>query len=324
MNQNISIIEILPNELFQHIFQYISASDLFNIFACLNVRFSSLVKSQQNLHLTLDENWDDRRVITPAFAPYITALIVRHDEFIHLSYFANLRSLKLCMPTAQQCNAILPHILPNHQHLHVLNFYASNHTEQLCRMIFSSSFPHLRMCQIDRITLNHLPFNSSLSLNQLTVAPRTWKINFFPHIFNAYPNLRFLRIIHLEKFHFQLIPDSVPTHLSIEHLFIRYSLIEEECLNQLDWLLSTTPRLKTLMLYIDENETDTGLLLERLSRTMLQRVPYLIRFRTKIFFHELPSLDLNSIKHLHPLFFNVKLQCDVCPKNNHLLTLSDA
>jgi len=323
MNNNISTIEILPNELFKDIFRYISTYDLFNSFYHLNFRFNSLVKSQDNLHLTLEEDWDHKQPIIPFYASYAKTLIVKHDEPIDFSYFSNIHSLKLCMPTAQQCNAILPHVLPHLKHLYISNLYYSNHTEQLCRLIFSSSFPHLQTCQIDQMTLSHFHSTSSLSLKQLTVSTCTWKTNMFPHIFNASPNLYYLRVTNFQTVAFELIPNSASIHMSVRCLFIHYSSIVEESFNQLDWILSTTPRLKTFILHINENEIDIEFLFVKLSYLMNQRAPYLTRFKAKIALNELSLLDLDNIKHLHPLFSNVKVHQNMHQNDNHLLILSN-
>ena len=315
--------KFLPNELFKDIFQYVSTYDLFNSFYHLNFRFNSLVKSQDNLYLTLEEDWDNEQPIIPFYAPYAKTLTIKHDEPIDFSYFSNVHSLKLCMPTAQQCNDILSHVLPNLTHLKILNLYHSNHTEQLCRLIFSSSFPNLRTCQIDQMTLNHIHSNYSLSLQQLTVSTCSWKTNMFPYLFNACPNLFYLGVTQFQTVPFEFILDSVPTHMSVRCLFIHYSSTGEESFNQLDWILSTTPCLKTLILHVDENEIDIEVLFIQLSQIIIQRVPDLIHFKANIPIDDISLLNLNKIKHLHRLFSNMKLEQNMHQINHHFLISSN-
>ncbi|CAF1489222.1 unnamed protein product [Adineta ricciae] len=56
-----STIEILPNELWLNIFQYFNTDDLFRTFFKLNKRIDNLVTSENNLHLTLNNNFDYER-----------------------------------------------------------------------------------------------------------------------------------------------------------------------------------------------------------------------------------------------------------------------
>ena len=247
MNHKVSTIEIFPNELLIETFKYTSCNDLFNIFYRLNFRFYSLINSLQRLHLILEEDWDHKQSIIPSFASHITTLTIKHDEFVDFSYFSNIRSLKLCMPTAQQCNAILPHLLPNLEHLFISNLYFSDNTEQICPLIFSSSFSYLKTCRIDRMTFPNFDSYSSLSLNQLTISPCTWKTNIFNRIFSASPNLTYLRIICRRKISFLFNPNSIPVHTSLRRLSLHLYTIAEEWYNQIDCILSTVPHLDTFI-----------------------------------------------------------------------------
>jgi len=126
--------------------------------------FFSLVRSQRKFYFTLKENWDEQQAILPSYIPNITSLIVNDHQFIDFFFFQNIRSLKTCMASFNQCNSISPFNLPNLQHLYISNLYNSNHTVQSCKLSFSSSFPNLPNYQIDHTILNNLPSNSSLSL----------------------------------------------------------------------------------------------------------------------------------------------------------------
>ncbi len=92
----------------------------------------------------------------------------------------------------------------------------------------------------------------------------------FSRIFNACPNLDYLRVTQFQNVPSELIPDSIPTHISIRCLFIHFSSIREESFNQLDWILSTTLRLRTFILHVDENEIDIEILFIKLSQIITQ------------------------------------------------------
>lgn len=67
MNDTISSIEQLPNELLIEIFEYISAYDLYHTFFNLNSRLNSIINSLQNLHLIFQEDWDNKPRSVPFF-----------------------------------------------------------------------------------------------------------------------------------------------------------------------------------------------------------------------------------------------------------------
>ncbi|CAF3463691.1 unnamed protein product [Rotaria sp. Silwood1] len=324
MNDIISSIEIFPNELLIEIFEYISSYDLYNTFFNLNSRFNSLIDSLSNLCFILEEDWDHKERIIPHFASHITSLIIKHDELIDFSYYSNIRSLKLSMPTMNQCNAIQPYILPNLEHLYISNLFFSDNTEQLCRFIFSPLFPRLRTCHIDRMILNdHHPY-CSLSLQQLTISPCTWESNMCKQILQACPNLIYLRIIRLENISFKLFVNFICSHTSLRHIYMHFYSIEDEWYQHIDWLLSNVPNLENFTLLIDKNETKEKFSFDRLSHLLIQRVPYLINFKAKIPLNDFLSKDLNIIKQLHPLFIYIQIrQYENQDFNNYLIISSE-
>ena len=308
MNDINPSIEIFPNELLLEIFDYISPYNLYNAFFNLNFRLNSIINSLQNLHLILQEDWDNKEHIIPSFASQISTLIIKHDELIDFSSYTNIRSLKLSMPTAKQCNAILPSLLPHLEHLYISNLYFSDNSEQLCRLIFSSSFSRLRTCHIDRLTFSNYHSCSSLSLHQLTISPSTWKVNMYSQIFNACPNLIYLRIIRLRNISFELSPNFIRPHTSIRHLHIHFYSIGNEWYNHIDWLLSNMPNLQTFTLLIDQNNTNLEFSFDLLAGSLIRHALYLINFKAKIPLNKFLSKELNVIKQLHPLFNYVQYQ----------------
>jgi hypothetical protein len=308
MNEIISNIEMFPNELLIELFEYISSYDLYNTFFNLNSRLNSIINSLKNLRLILPEDWDNKEHLIPFFASKISILVIKHDESIDFSYYSNIRSLKLSMPIANQCNAIQPSLLPNLKHLYISNLYFSDNSEQLCRWIFSSSFSHLQTCQIDRMTFNNRYFYLSLSLRQLTISPCTWKSNLYKQIFEACPKLTHLRIIRFRNMSFKLSSNFIRPHTSIRHLSIHFYSIGNQWYNQIDWLLSILPNLENFLLLIDQNETNMEFPFDLFAHLLIKRVPCLINFKAKIPLNKFLSKELNVIKHLHPLFIYVQFQ----------------
>jgi len=241
---------------------------------------------------------------------------------IDFSYYSNIRSLKLCMPTIDQCNAIQPFFLPNLEHLHISNLYFSNNSEQICRCIFSSSFSRLQICQIDRMTFNDSYSYSSLSLRQLTISPCTWKSNMYKQIFQACPKLTHLRIIRLRNISFQLSSNIVCLHTSLRYLSIHFSSIGNDWYNQIDWLLSIVPNLENFTILIDQNDTNIEFPFDLFAHLLIQHVPCLINFKAKIPLNKFLSKDLNVIKCLHPLFIHIRFQRYTTRSINNYLIIS--
>ncbi|CAF2518580.1 unnamed protein product [Rotaria sp. Silwood2] len=324
MNDIISSIEIFPNELLIALFKYISPYDLYNTFFNLNSRFNSIIDSLQNLYVILEEDWDNNERTIPFFSSHISSLIIKHDELIDFSYYSNIRSLKLSMPTANQCNAIQPCLLPNLEHLYISNLFFSDNSEQLCRFIFSPSFSRLRTCHIDRMTINNDHPYSSLSLQQLTVTPCTWKSNMYKQLFKACPNLIYLRIIRLRKTLFELSLNFIRPHTSLRHLHIHFYSIENEWYNHINSLLSNVPNLENFTLIIDQIEINMKFPLDLFAHLLTQRAPYLINFKAKIPSNNFLSKKLDIIKRWHPLFINIQFrQCQHQNSKNYLVISSE-
>lgn len=300
----LSTFESLPNELLIEFFEYLSPLDLYEIFYNLNSRFRSLILSLQNLHLILHEDWDDRinKHSIPPYASQISTLIIRHDDSLDLSSFINLRALKLSMPTAEQCNSIHSTCVSNLEHLFISNLFFADHSEQLCRWIFSSKFSHLRTCRIDRITFNSYSNYCSLSLRHLTISPCTWKKNLYEQIFSSCPNLTYLSIIRLRNVSFKLLPNQTFKHTSLRHLNMQFFSIGNDWYRHIRWLLSIVTNLEHFRLNINQNENDFEFPFEAFARLLNEHVEYLKDFQLKIPLNHFQMTDFDFITRLHPLF----------------------
>lgn len=322
MNDIISTIETFPNELLLELFEYIAPYDLYNIFYNINSRFKSIVSSCRNLHLILEEDWDNKERSAPFFASNVSSLIVKHDEPIDFSNYSNIRSLKLCMPTENQCNAIQPDLFFNLEHLCISNLYYSDNSEQLSRFIFSTKFLHLRTCHIDRINLNDNHRDISLTLHQITLSPSTWKSNMYKQIFNSCPNLSYLQLIRLRNISFEISATLKCPHSSLRYLYIHCYSIEKDWYNHIDWLLSNIPNLENLKLLIDENQINFELFINSLAYLLTQHLSRLSYFKAKIPLNHVLGKDLNVIKQLHPLFTHIRAQKRHKQNSNSYLIIS--
>ena len=309
MNSPITRLECFPNELLLELFEYISPHDLYQIFAQLNARLNVLIHSLRNLRVILPEDWDrEEQLPIPFHASQISTLIIKHDEPIHFSAYPNLRSLKLSMPTREQCNGIQAALLPHLEHLFISNLYFADHSEELCRLIFSSTFSRLQTCQIDRMTLDHSHSSSSSSLRQLILSPSTWQSNFYPIIFQSCPRLTHLTIQRLRKSSFSLAFDTPLLHTALRSLNMHFSSIGDDWFDQIDCLLSIVPNLEHFQLNIEQNEINLEFPFQRLAHLLTKHVPQLVNFQAKLAMNQVLVEQPRTIQRLHPLFFHVQFQ----------------
>lgn len=323
MKNSITCFESFPNELLLELFEYLTPNDLYQIFFNLNTRFNVLIDSLRNLRLILFEDWDrdeQSSSTVPFYASQISTLIVKHDEPIDFSLYPNVRSLKLSMPTREQCNAIQATHL---EHLYISNLYFTDHSEELCRLIFSSTFSRLQTCQIDRMTLNHAhSSSSSSSLRQLTISPATWTSNFYPIIFRSCPQLTHLKIHRLRKLPFELFSDNFLLHSTLRSLNFHFYSIGNDWFDHIDYLLSIVPNLEHLQLIIEQNDTNLEFPFERFALLLTQHVPYLRNFYAKLVINQFLIQQPETIQRLHALFFHVKFQRYTHRNLHHYLLIS--
>ena len=142
----ISRLEIFPNELIYHIFQYIPSNDLLKIFFYLNLRFHYLVRTFPFLSYTPSID-DDQDQSTYRF---IRALIVNRGIEIDLHDFSRIRFLILRFPTETSINQINNHLLPSLEHFRINHIHSSltYRIPHLCQTIFSNRFPRLISCYL--------------------------------------------------------------------------------------------------------------------------------------------------------------------------------
>lgn len=167
--QHSSTLEIFPDELFFEIFEYIPLNDLYRAFFGLNKRFNIILKNLPNLLAEWTTHTDDR--VIDIFSSCTTRLVVWRGGNLNLHRFKRLRSLKLALPTMEQCNEIQPSSKLEHLHIETSSI-SSRITDQISILFLKNAFPNLRTCRIDEIQFDTDTFQPKPSLYSLSTRTR--------------------------------------------------------------------------------------------------------------------------------------------------------
>ncbi|CAF4488946.1 unnamed protein product, partial [Rotaria sp. Silwood2] len=162
--QHRSTLEIFPDELFFEIFEYIPLNNLYRAFFGLNKRINIILQNLPNLFAEWTTHNDDK--IIDIFSSCINRLVIWRGGYLNLSRFTKLHSLKLALPTIEQCNEIQPSLILEHLHIES-SVNSRTITEQLSNLFLINSFPRLRSCRIDEIQFDKNIFHSNLTLLSL-------------------------------------------------------------------------------------------------------------------------------------------------------------
>jgi hypothetical protein len=292
-----STLEIFPDELFFEIFEYIPINDLYRAFSGLNQRLNHILKNLSNLFAEWTTNFDDR--IINRFSSCISRLVVWRGGYLNLNRFTKLRSLKLALPSIEQCNEIQASLTL--EHLHIESSINSNTiTHQLSILFLTNAFPRLRTCRIDEIKFEKENFGQIPTLYSLIT-----RTQYPGRLLTLCPMLIRLRLNLKEN-----IPEqfSLNQHFNLRHLELGIYSTEIN-LSTIEIILSLTPNL--IRLIVDgpcnppaQNKIDISSL-----------APVFIRHLTKLRFIRISlplnnnQLDLKEIENekelfqkLHPLF----------------------
>ena len=298
--QHPSTLENFPDELFFELFEYIPIHDLSEAFFGLNQRIDRILKNLSNLFAVWTTNADDR--IIDLFAPCINRLVVWRGGPLHLHRFAKLRSLKLALPSIEQCKEI--RASSTLEHLHIETSAISNTiTEELSRLLLSNAFPRLRTCRIDDLiyekdNLQQLPVLYSL----ITRTPSPERL------FTLCPHLIHLRLNLKENLNENLLTDS---HFYLRHLELGIYSTEIN-LSTISTILSLTPNLIRFILDGPcnppiQNQIDiyslAPIFLRRLSKLRFIRISLPLN-ENQMALKEFEN-ERESINKLHPLFNHI-------------------
>ena len=292
-----SKLEIFPDELFFELFEYISIYDLFRGFTGLNKRIDYILKNLSNLSATWTTHADDRIINT--FAPCIAQLVVWRGGSLNLHRFSKLRSLKLALPSIEQCDEIQASSTLEHLQIET-PVLSSKITGRLSILLLNNAFPRLRTCRIDDLCFDEGKFQVLPNLQSLTT--RT------PHpakLFSFCPQLVHLRL-NLEE---NTTEDFIfNPHDNLGYLELRI-FSTDVTLSSIENLLFYTPNLVRLVLHGPCNTSTQNQLeicsLASLITRYLAKLRFL-RISLPLTDHRMNLKDLENeqemLRKLHPLF----------------------
>jgi hypothetical protein len=297
-----SCFELLPNELFQDLFEYLPHVDLFRNFYYLNQHFHQLVQNQltQKAHLRLDfsslslrefdficsqfnpkqvealtlGDCDLNRVNEPCSFGQIAIFLYRY----HLSQFTSLKSLRIIEPHDENQLDILLHQLPENQLKHLWIRFRTRSPQYL---LFCLPF----MDTIESLSLDQVALHDSSELPEMNFKQlQYFYVNdiseaFLLCLLSGMPCLRYLKCRLMSnpnyiEFIFMSQNKCELFHLTtlcVESIETSWSAI---ALN----LLSIMPNLRRLTL-VGDYKTPVILLAEQWKESFLTYTPHLTNFR---------------------------------------------
>jgi hypothetical protein len=148
ISQDVSRLELFPDEIFLELLSFIRPIDLYHAFVNLNSRLNYIINDIDIcIHIINNKECKNYQSCINYFVHQIIYLAIDlHwsclSYNLHLQSFVNLRSLHLPMPNAKQCLEITPDNLPFLTNLTINN-------KSFRSLLFgSNSFPHLLTCSI--------------------------------------------------------------------------------------------------------------------------------------------------------------------------------
>ena len=295
-----STLETFPDELFFEIFEYIPINDLHQAFFGLNKRTDIILRNLSNLFAEWTTHSDDKTI--DIFSPCISRLVIWRGGYLNLNRFNKLRSLKLALPSIEQCNEIQASSTLEHLHIESL-INSETTTDQLSNLFLTNSFPRLRTCRVDEIKFTQPNFQPISTINSLITSTQ------YPEkLFSLCPMLIHLRLNLKDNIN-QYFP--LDFHCNLRHLELGiYSI--SITVSTVESILSFTPNL--IRFTLDgpcnpavQNKIDIHSLAPLFTR-------YLTKLRSVRISLPLNSTSLNSkefenekdlLQKLHPLFNHI-------------------
>lgn len=244
MSNEISRLEILPNELFLHVFRYISSTDLFQIFFFLNSRFHFLLQTFPYLSFTPSIDINENHLSFP----YIRALIINRGIPIDFHRFTQIRFLILRFPTETSIDQFNPLILPSLEHFRLNHIHSSltYRIPRLCEKIFTDRFPRLISCYL--FQWGSISPTTSWTFSVLKIL-KIGSIDLFTYktILSICPNLFSLQCATIRPNSTHL---SIASHRTLKRLIIKTTTYIPACEDdELRICLSLLPHLEYLRIY---------------------------------------------------------------------------
>jgi hypothetical protein len=295
MNNNVFILEFLPNELIIELFKYFKTQDLFRNFYNLNLRFNNLIQSLIHLIYSTDKN--DNHILS---YPYIRTLIINSPIENELYCFPNVRRLILDYVTDDLITQLNRDILPNLEYLSINHKVHPLYMSDLRTKIFSNIFPNLKYCYISRIKSPNVleQWTQTLSLNFLKLTNIDSLI--YISILIVCPNLYFLKFKLSIK---SKIQSNIVLHNNLKQLIINTNYDDGPWDDDvLENYLLCVPNLEQFRIYRsisrDSNIIDYLKYYDWLSSIISSHLSCLYRFQFDLYInrsHELIEFDFPDI-----------------------------
>ncbi|CAF3411929.1 unnamed protein product [Rotaria socialis] len=288
MNNHLSTIESLPNEILMGLYEYFDGRELYNIFYNLNSRFNSLLRSVRHLSLYYQAPFDNLIDCHTIYSSQIHALNIYSKQNLKLDQFFNVHRLTLWFPTDEQIFQIDAKSFPRLEYLSVSYTVSKPSICSLYEKIFSNDFSLLKSCFLSG---NESPTQAS----KWTQSPNlkylhTTSIN--PSVLIACPNLYALNLI-LPTLH-DISPNLI-IHLNLKRLkLILTSIVWFEDEKKFEVLFSAMPnihRLSLHKLFSIINPIDLLLNYDWLSTVIIRCLPLLKEFIYHVYIFNLFNLD---------------------------------
>jgi len=244
-----SPFEQLPNELLIDICKYLDARDLYRAFYNLNSRFNTLLRSLNNLCLTLLKSSPNERNYYKTFASYIYTLKLGYKADIILNDFPNVRRLEFLVPSYDQMKQLQSGIYPYLEYLSIgyKHILFSTDLPNLCKKIFSNGFPYLKSCDLfEPKTVYVVPSSTQLTeLCRLKVDNISFST--YQNILLTCPNLYFFQFTFFFRWKELLF---IKPHVNLQRMIIKFedfiSSMDDYNIND---YLSCVPTLQQLSIY---------------------------------------------------------------------------
>jgi len=303
MDNNISRLELLPNETFIEIFQYFDIKQLFHIFDNLNSRFNGLIRSVNNLIFKV---YDNNYIPTDNFIPYIDNLSIYCQVYVNFKYFTNIRHLNLIQLTGYSLEQFDRKILPYLEDLSVKNIN-SNSSDILYTKIFSNTFSGLKSSYISQ--------NSEIQINiKFEYLPVLYKLqigiinlHIYETILSVCPNLNL--------FKFRLKPSisnaDIKPHFNLKRMIIKpEDYIQSKNDHAINHCLSFVPNLERLKIHQDFFQLNVPYYLKSdwYGPSIDRYLPLLRRFSFDLQVWYLTGMDpqiINTVEEMQKKFRNI-------------------
>ncbi|CAF0912094.1 unnamed protein product [Adineta steineri] len=249
MNNNLSCLEDLPNEILCDILKYLDASDLFRAIHNLNFRFNALIRSLQYICLTLLKFHPYETNYYKNLMPNIYTLKLGYKANINLNDFPNIRRLELLVPSYEQLKQLESNVCYYLEYLSIgyKHILFSNELPNLCKKIFSNGFPYLKSCDLFEPKIIYIPLTSikSVELHFLRVDHITFST--YQTILLTCPNLYFLQFTIYFPWKEACF---IKEHFNLQRMIIKFEdIVSLDNSFHINDYISCVPALKQLIIY---------------------------------------------------------------------------